>query len=678
MSHNVAGRLKHYLWFWKTLTDDHNILQTVRGLKLDFIDAEIPVQERVPSQMGFNLAEAQAIKTEISRLCNKGVVKPCRHEPGQYINTIFTRPKKDGSHRMILNLKPLNQHILYKKFKMDTLKTVLQLVQRDCFMASIDIADAYYTVPIHTAYQKYLKFQWQGMLYQYTALPNGYSDAPRVFTKLLKPVFAQLRRLGHVVVGYIDDIYLQGNTELECHKAVKTATELLENCGFVIHQEKSCFVPAKRAVYLGFEINSAEMTVSLTEDKKLKYIQSCDSLAKLDTVSIRELACVIGKIISTFPGVPFGPLHYRTLELAKIKALHMNDQKFDASVKISDDMKAELRWWSESLLDAKNVITKGSIDIEMMTDATLTNWGAKCGVSTAGGVFTPQELLRTKGNINACEMLAVFLSLQAFLFQLKGKKVLIRSDNMTTIAYIAHMGGTKSAICNSLAYEIWTWCQGHDIWLSAEHIAGIQNIHADYESRHLDDRLEWALYPEIFDKLCHKFGTPSIDLFASRINMKLGKFVSWRPEPGAYSVNAFAMSWENEYVYIFPPFSLILRCLHKVLKERTDALLIAPLWATQPWFSLMSSLLVAVPVILPKDRSLYLPNQPQKKHPLRQLRLIACKLSGDPAKQDSFRTKLLTSSVTHGGRAPRNSMALSFKNGHNLLVQDTLITIGPL
>ncbi len=36
--------------------------------------------------------------------------------------------------------------------------------------------------------QKFLKFQWGGMVYAFTCLPNGLSSAPRVFTKLMKPL----------------------------------------------------------------------------------------------------------------------------------------------------------------------------------------------------------------------------------------------------------------------------------------------------------------------------------------------------------------------------------------------------------------------------------------------------------------------------------------------------------
>jgi len=55
-------------------------------------------------------------------------------------------------------------------------------------MASIELQDAYCTVPVAPEHQKYLKFSFNGILYQYTRLPNGLSSAPRIFTKMLKPV----------------------------------------------------------------------------------------------------------------------------------------------------------------------------------------------------------------------------------------------------------------------------------------------------------------------------------------------------------------------------------------------------------------------------------------------------------------------------------------------------------
>ncbi|GFO11366.1 transposon ty3-i Gag-Pol polyprotein [Plakobranchus ocellatus] len=108
------------------------------------------------------------IDTEIENLLEKRVITKSKHEPDEFISGIFTREKPDGSHRMILNLKEFNKKVEYKKFKMETLKCALNLVTPQCWLASVDLVSAYYSVPIERSDRKYLKFLWRGRLYEYT------------------------------------------------------------------------------------------------------------------------------------------------------------------------------------------------------------------------------------------------------------------------------------------------------------------------------------------------------------------------------------------------------------------------------------------------------------------------------------------------------------------------------
>ena len=89
-------------------------------------------------------------------------------------------------------------------------------------MASVDLKDAYYCVPVHDADQKYLKFSWQGRLYQFTALPNGLTSGPRDFTKLLKSPFAHLTDLDHTIIGYIDDMLILARMQQSAGELFKT------------------------------------------------------------------------------------------------------------------------------------------------------------------------------------------------------------------------------------------------------------------------------------------------------------------------------------------------------------------------------------------------------------------------------------------------------------------------
>ena len=90
-------------------------------------------------------------------------------------------------------------------------------------MASVDLKDAYYTVPIAQHHRKVLflflfflfLFLWRGQFWQYDCMPNGLAFAPRKFAKLIKPVFAKMREEGHVSTFFVEDSLSVSESERE-------------------------------------------------------------------------------------------------------------------------------------------------------------------------------------------------------------------------------------------------------------------------------------------------------------------------------------------------------------------------------------------------------------------------------------------------------------------------------
>ena len=175
-SNDFNGKLKHYFQKWKELTSDKEILQTVMGLKLEFLgDPPVKNNSYIPQ---FSKEDEPAIDLEIQKLLAKGVIAKCEHESGEYISAIFVRQKPDGSCRLILNLKNLNEVMPCIDFKMETIQSVLSLITPGCYLASLDLKDAYYSVPIHPDHTKVLKFIWKNQLYKFLVLPNGLYCGP--------------------------------------------------------------------------------------------------------------------------------------------------------------------------------------------------------------------------------------------------------------------------------------------------------------------------------------------------------------------------------------------------------------------------------------------------------------------------------------------------------------------
>jgi len=82
-------------------------------------------------------------------------------------------------------------------------------------MVKMDLKDAYLQIPIHPDYQHLLTFKWEGGTYKFQCLPIGLLAAPRLFTKLLKPVAGFLRQIGCHLIIYLDDILMMQQANLQ-------------------------------------------------------------------------------------------------------------------------------------------------------------------------------------------------------------------------------------------------------------------------------------------------------------------------------------------------------------------------------------------------------------------------------------------------------------------------------
>ena len=73
------------------------------------------------------------------------------------------------------------------------------------------------------------------------------------------------------------------------------------------------------------------------------------------------------------------------------------------------------------------------------------------------------------------------------------KHVKIFCDNSTAVTYINAMGGTRSPSCNQITYDLWDWCVNNNTWLTATHIAGVENTEADKGPGHIMTELNGPL-----------------------------------------------------------------------------------------------------------------------------------------------------------------------------------------
>lgn len=230
-----AGRLKYLVQRWTTITNNSQILKLIQGLKLPFHST--PQQGELSCNARIEHHSKYANK--IFTLVQKGAISKCYPTTDQYLSPYFLVKKPNNTFRFILNLKSWNKFISVKHFKIEDYRLATRLIFKSSYLAKLDLKDAYFLLPIHNNYKKYLRFRFGENVFEFNCLPFGLNIAPYVFTKLLKPIVKFLRNQGCMLVVYLDDILIIGNSYEECKNNVKTVIKLFEYLGFLVNYGKN-------------------------------------------------------------------------------------------------------------------------------------------------------------------------------------------------------------------------------------------------------------------------------------------------------------------------------------------------------------------------------------------------------------------------------------------------------
>lgn len=150
---------------------------------------------------------------------------------------------------------------------MEDIRTALKLMINGCFMATLDLQDAYFLIPIDADSRKFLRFMWKKKLWEFVCLSFGLNTAPWLYTKITKPVVNFLREKGFASVVYLDDWLCLGKNIKECSKNIESTRQVLRSLEFLINENKSNLILSTRCQFLGFILDSSR-TFELSEKKR--------------------------------------------------------------------------------------------------------------------------------------------------------------------------------------------------------------------------------------------------------------------------------------------------------------------------------------------------------------------------------------------------------------------------
>lgn len=595
----VGSFTTQQLHYWAAHTLDPWVVATLsQGYKLQF-RRRPPTSSRVTVTIISDPAKALALDQELSALLAKGAIEevnPLR-QPGGFYSRYFLVPKKTGGFRPILDLRGLNDYLKALPFHMLTTAGVLEAIREGEWFTSIDLKDAYFHVPIFPGHRRFLRFAYRGRHWQFKVLPFGLSLSPRVFTRCVMAALAPLQSQGLKVLPYLDDWLVCAPSRAQVVRDTSRLLSHVGELGLNVNLGKSCLTPSQNTVFLGVSLDTRIMLArpSLTRVSDILNLLCQFRLGRqLPYVAFLKL---LGKLTSISRVVPLGLLHLRPFQVW-LTGFRLDPQLHrHRRIRVSWRCLCHLAPWRNSAYMLRGVpmgVVVSQREV-VTTDASPTGWGALWQHMAAQGQWSlPERDL----HINVLELRAVHLALMYFLPYLRGRHVLIRSDNTATVYHINHQGGTRSAELLRAARRLLLWAAPRLSSLRAVYLPGFRNQFADSLSRQLCPPGEWRLHPEVVEMIWARFGVADVDLFASRATTHCPLWFSLA-ESGSLGQDALAHPWPHTLLYAFPPLPLILSTLQRILRDGHQVLLVAPFWPARTWFPLLHSLCTGQPWRLP-------------------------------------------------------------------------------
>jgi hypothetical protein len=162
-------------------------------------DASPPSRFRAMST--YSEREREFMLSEVKMLLDLGIVQP---SDTPWISAPVIVKKHDGTLRLCIDFRPLNKVTVPDPYPLPVIDAMLRRMSRAKYFSSVDIASAFWQVPMHTHDKKYTGFMTPNGKYEWLRMPFGLKNASSTFQRLMDHVVGQT----DFTAVYLDDIYV--------------------------------------------------------------------------------------------------------------------------------------------------------------------------------------------------------------------------------------------------------------------------------------------------------------------------------------------------------------------------------------------------------------------------------------------------------------------------------------
>ncbi|XP_033318399.1 uncharacterized protein K02A2.6-like [Bombus bifarius] len=225
---------------------------------------------------------APSEKKEVDELMelwtNEGTIKPSNSE---YASPIVVVRKKDGSIRVCVDFRELNELIECPHFPLPLIDDILDALQGTQFFTTLDLKNGFFHVCLDKDSRKYTSFVTPSGQYEFLKLPFGLKISPIVFQKYISMIFKELVGKGIVIV-YMDDIIILAKNLEEAWERLQMVIELAEQYGLIINWGKCRFLQ-QEIEYLGYIVSKNTIRPSTHKTRAVANFPKPTSVKKVQS-----------------------------------------------------------------------------------------------------------------------------------------------------------------------------------------------------------------------------------------------------------------------------------------------------------------------------------------------------------------------------------------------------------
>jgi hypothetical protein len=358
-------------------------------------------------------------------------------------------------------------------------------IGRGALLCKFDISRAYRHVPVCPADRRLLGLTWNSLFYIDLTLPFGGRPCCSIFNAvgdLFTAIFnhySSLTDYDHYLddfLGVADPSSLRSVAPIEAD--FKRTLSLCDHLGIPL-ADKTVH-PTTRLTFLGFILDSEDLTISLPEEKKSEYISEIEKVSTLHAVKKKRLESLIGKLMHATTVIPIGRAFFRSL-IAKSSAAPLPT----SWISLARDERLNLSWWVNLLSDWNGISLMRFCgwlplaDFELSSDAALTiGLGIVNGNDWVAATWPPSA----PTNIAILEMIPLVISAIIWGDTWTGKSILFHTDSMAVV-FSAESLLPKDPQLAALVRELSIISIQKGFRFRVDHVPGVSNVLADLLSR---------------------------------------------------------------------------------------------------------------------------------------------------------------------------------------------------